>query len=169
MTSNIINNIYSSIFSSISVNCRHLTSQSAALHVTDVHVQKTGLEQKDIASYKGQLLFGRYPCCGHVMFPCRVVTPYQSGPRQMPDGAPLSPTSFCHFIPLHCILAVNSHSVLLNYSTHTHAHAHERVWWLDVWNLMYSLCVSSFWLSRWLSCDFIIGHGHFLFIILLIF
>lgn len=55
---------------------------------------------------------GRYPCCQHVMFPCRVVTPYQSGQRQPPDGAPLSSTSLCHFIPLHYIVVVNSHSVL---------------------------------------------------------
>ena len=40
----------------------------------------------------------------------------------MPDGAPLSPSSFRHFIALHCILAVNSHTVLLNYHTHTYTH-----------------------------------------------
>jgi hypothetical protein len=99
---------------------RNLILQSVEVTVLHTHSQLTGPEQKDTVSYKGQLLFGRYPCCGGVMFPCWVVTPYQSGPRQMPDGAPLSPCSFRHFIALHCILAVNSHSVLLNYHTHTH-------------------------------------------------
>jgi len=123
---------------------------------THTHRHLTGLEQKDTVSYKGQLLFGRYPCCGGVMFPCWVVTPYQSGPRQMPDGAPLSPSSFRHFIALHCILAVNSHSVLLNYHTHTHTHTH------TIWLVRWRPCIlhTCTFLVR---CDFKIDYGHFLF------